>query len=481
MNEWIQEDFGKVNLGDKRLNRRLPKIVRQLFERPDTSPKAACGGWAETHAAYRFFANKKVAQEKIFEPHRAETLQRIEEYGGDTVLCIQDTTELQYSTHRSLKNVGNLGDRGRKGFWAHSQYIVSADGVPLGVWKSKFTIPEPRDPGWKKPKTTAAQRRETPIEEKKTFCWLEGYRISCRIAELSPGRTVISVMDREGDIYEIFAERELLKKKGEPAAEWLVRCQHDRLLEEDENDPPQDQTQARHLRERADASPLLGAITFMVKAQPAQGKKPARTARKVVQEIRACVVELKAPQGKKNLGPICVTVISARETDPPAGEDPIHWILVTSLEAVTLDQAVKIIGLYLVRWEIEVFHKILKSGCTVEKLQFEHPERLLVCISVYMVIAWRIHFLTKLARTCPELPCSVVFDESEWKAAVYILKGPDAVHKEPSLGEFNEMIGQMGGHLNRQADGYPGPQTIWRGMDRMRQWALCWRGFGPEG
>jgi hypothetical protein len=481
MNDWIQEDFGQVDLGDKRLDRRLPVIVRQLFGRPDTSPKAACGGWAEAAAAYRFFANTRVAPEKIFAPHRIATLQRIKEYGGDTILCVQDTTELQYSTHRSLKNVGNLGDRGRKGFWAHSQYIVSADGVPLGVWNSKFTIPKPRAPGWKKPKITAAQRRKMPIEEKKTFCWLEGYRISCHIAELNPGLRVISASDREGDIYDILSEWGLLKKQGKPVAEWLHRCQHDRALEDEENDSPQDREQARHLRERVNGSPVLGAISFDVKAKPAQGKKPARTARKVVQEIRACVVELKPPQGKERFGPISVTVISAREIDPPAGEDPIHWILVTSMEAVTLEQAAEIIGFYLVRWEIEVFHKILKSGCTVEKLQFEYPERLVACICLYMVVAWRIHFLTKLGRTCPELPCSVVFDECEWKSVVHILKGPEAVHQEPSLGEFNQMIGQLGGHLDRKADGPPGPQTIWRGMNRMREWALCWKRFGPPG
>jgi hypothetical protein len=470
MNASVEEDFGGVDLGDKRLNRRLLKIAGQFYAKPDASPKAACGGWAETNAAYRFFDNDRVTPEKIFESHHGGVLQRIKEYGGDTILCIQDTTELQYSTHKSLQGVGNLGDRGRKGFWAHSQYVVSSEAIPLGVWHSKFTIPEVLDPTLEKKKPTSAERRNTPIEEKKTFCWLEGYRLSCQLAELNPERTIISTMDREGDIYEIFAERELLKKQGKPSAHWLVRLQHDRLLDDS----------AGHLLERIESEPVLGSITFEVKARPADSKerKAARSARTVVQEVRACTFELKAPRGKEHLGPIAVTVISAREVYTPEGEDPITWILVTSLNALTHQQAFELIGFYLVRWEIEVFHKILKSGCTVEKLQFEQPQRLAPCICVYMIIAWRIHFMTKLGRHCPQLPCSTVFEEAEWKAVVRILKGPEAVHTEPSLGEFNQMIAQLGGHLNRKGDGPPGPQTMWRGMGRMREWAICWKVFG---
>ena len=434
MNPSIEEDFSGVNLGDKRLDRRLLKIAERLYRKPDASPAAACGGWADTVAAYRFFDNERVTSEKIFESHRPGVLQRIKEYGGDTLLCIQDTTELQYSTHQSLAGVGNLGDRGRKGFWAHSQYVLSSEAIPLGVWHARFTIPAVEDPTAKKKKVTGAQRRKTPMEEKKTFRWLEGYRLSCQLAELNPQRTVVSVMDREGDIYEIFAQRELLKKQGKPSAHWLVRLQHDRRLDEPSG----------HLLERVGRAPVLGSVTFEVKARPADKKerKVARSARTVVQEVRACTVDLKAPQDKEHLGPIRVRVISAREIHTPEGEEPIDWILLTSLEALTLQQASDLIGYYLVRWEIEVFHKILKSGCTVEKLQFERPERLVACICVYMIIAWRIHFLTKLGRQCPQLPCSTVFEEAEWKAVVRILKGPEAIHTEPSLGEFNLMVGR---------------------------------------
>lgn len=470
---WADAEFSRINLGDRRLNERFRQVARRFYDSPQHSPKAACQGWAETLGAYRLFDNEQVSPEKIFQPHRQAILERIKEYGGACILNIQDTTELNYSTHKSLKDVGNLGDAGRKGFWAHSQYIVNDQGVPLGVWNSKFRIPTPEDGAEAQPKEkeNSTQRRKTPIEEKKTFCWLEGYRLSCQLAELNPGVKVISVSDREGDLIEIPAEHQQRIAAGKPAADWLIRCQHtDRRL----------QGQELNLEEHIQSLPVMGVTSFEVSAQPEnkQEKRPARQARTVVQQLRAGTLELKAPRGKESLGPVRVNVVLAQEIHTPEGQIPITWILITSLEVATLDQVVRIIEHYLKRWEIEVFHKILKSGCTVEKLQFESQERLLPCLCLYMIIAWRIHYLTKLGRSCPELPCSVVFDEAEWKPVVRILQGPGAENTEPTLGEFNLMVARLGGHLNRNGDGPPGPQTMWRGLVRVRDWAICWRAFG---
>ncbi len=473
MKHWADAEFSRIDLGDKRLNKRFRQVARRFYDAPQHSPAAAGQGWAETMGVYRLFDNEGVTPQKIFAAHQQAILERIKEYGGPCILNIQDTTELNYSTHKSLQGVGNLGDLGRKGFWAHTQYVVDDQGVPLGVWNSSFRIPPPPEGAEAKPKEkkNSTQRRNTPIEEKKTFCWLEGYRLSCQLAEANPGVKVISVADREGDIIEVPSERQQRLEAGQPAADWLVRCQHtDRILEAEE----------LHLKERVQSSPVLGIVSFEMSAQPEnkKEKRPKRQARTVVQELRACTVELKPPRGKESLGPVRVNVVFAQEIYTPEGQIPICWLLLTSLEATTLDQAIQVIDYYLRRWEIEVFHKILKSGCTVEKLQFETPARLLPCLCLYMIIAWRIHYLTKLGRSGPELPCSVVFDEAEWKPVMRILKGPGAEKTEPTLGEFIILVAQLGGHLNRKSDGPAGPQTIWRGLSRVRDWAICWRAFG---
>lgn len=471
MISWIEEDFGRSDLGDKRLDRRLKLVAKRFYEAPNVSPKSACQGWAETVAAYRFFDNERVTVEKIFQPHQQAILERIKPYQGRKVLMLQDTSELDYHGHASLRDVGNLGDLGRKGFWAHNHYVVGDDGVPLGVWHSGFTTPVPKDPSMpKKPKDNSTRRRLRPIEEKKTFCWLQGFRLSCQLAELNPNVTIVSVSDREGDIYEVFAEYQQRLQAKKPVAHWLIRSQHDRILQ----DSP------LSLRQEVPKAPLLGLVHFEIPARPAnkKDKKPARPARTVVQELRACTVELKPTRGKESLGSIPITVVLAQEINAPEGQEPISWILLTSLKVTTLDEAIEIVDCYLSRWEIEVFHKILKSGCTVEKLQFESSDRLLPCVALYMIIAWRIHYMTKLGRSGPDLPCSVIFDEAEWKPVLRILRGPGAELQEPSLSVFISMIATLGGHLNRKCDGAPGPQTIWRGMNRVREWAICWRQFG---
>lgn len=471
MTSWIDEDFGGTDLGDKRLNRRLKILAERFYQAPNVSPKSACHGWAETLAAYRFFDNERVTEEKIFQPHQEAILERMKPYQGGKVLVVQDTSELNYRTHASLRDAGNLGDLGRKGFWAHTHYVVGADGVPLGVWHSGFTTPVIEDPTQPKtPKDNSTRRRNRPIEEKKTFCWLQGFRLSCRLAELNPKVTIISVADREGDIYEVFAEHQQRVQAQKPAAHWLIRSQHERIVQDSPGS----------LRQEAQKAPLLGLVHFEIPARPTNKKdnKPARPARTVVQELRACTVELKPTRGKESLGSIPITVVLAQEINAPEGQDPVFWILLTSLKVTTLEEAIEIVGFYLSRWEIEVFHKILKSGCTVEKLQFESSDRLLPCVALYMIIAWRIHYMTKLGRSCPDLPCSVVFEEAEWKPVLRILRGPGAEQQEPSLRVFISLVAHLGGHLNRKCDGDPGPQTIWRGMNRVREWAICWRQFG---
>jgi hypothetical protein len=170
----------------------------------------------------------------------------------------------------------------------------------------------------------------------------------------------------------------------------------------------------------------------------------------------------------------------ATEVDPPPGQDPINWTLLTSKPVESLEQAVELIQWYQVRWEIEVFHRVLKSGCKVEDLQFKEDTRIKPLIALYAIVAWRILYLTKLGRECPDLPCDVVFTEEEWKSICVIRLGPQGLAKKPSLQEVILMIAHFGGYIGRRSDGPPGPEVMWRRMQCLRCFALAWRSFGQN-
>jgi hypothetical protein len=188
------------------------------------------------------------------------------------------------------------------------------------------------------------------------------------------------------------------------------------------------------------------------------------------------------PGGKK-LASVSYWVVDAREIDPPEGEEPIHWVLLTSFPVKDFAAAQRILRLYVARWDIEIFHRILKTGCRVEELQLKTQEALRPCLGLYLIVAWRILYLTRLGRECPDLPCSVVFEEAEWKAVVAIvvkrkMKGwKGLTDDEPTLSVMLVLVSAFGGHLGRTGDGPPGPQSMWQGLTRVRDFALAWEVF----
>ena len=471
MSCWVEEELAHIDLGDRRLEKRVSRVLQQMWQSPQSSVAAACGGWNETMAAYRLFDNEAVTVSPIMAAHQGCVAARAKL--ARLVLHIQDTTELDYSDKKALQGTGPLSELQRQGFFAHNEYVVQEDGVPLGVWHTHIYARDPQEHG------EAELRKKLPIEQKESYRWLEAYRRACAIKQLSPGLRVVSLSDREGDIYELFVEYQQRRLLGQPAADWVIRSNQDRRLV-----PSQQADNAALLKIHSAVAqaPVLGTQTVRFRAKK-QFKKikgsrhvSFRTAREATLELRACQVQLKPPfrLGKK-LGPITLWVLMAREICPPAGQDAIEWILLTNFRIETLKKARQVLRLYCLRWQIEVFHKILKSGCCVEKAQLKTAERLLPRVALQMIVAWRIHYVTMVGRACPELPCGVVFETCEWKPVVVVLRGKGAEKSEPTLGQMIQYIGQLGGHLNRKSDHDPGPQTIWRGMHRMHDFAVLWR------
>jgi hypothetical protein len=443
----LSNELKNIDFGDKRLNRRTRRLLEDLGNNPGVSIPVACNGWGETKAAYRLFDNDKVDGQKILEPHYACSMERMREH--PIVLCIQDTTELDYTGKNDIEGLGPLNYESRRGLYLHPTLAVTPSQLCLGVLDAwKFT----REPG------SLGQNRPywyDPIEKKESLRWLEGYRQTCDYQQAIPETRLVYVADREGDIYEIFFEQQIVSQKGKSAADWLIRSRFDRNT-----------TDGKKLWKSTQQSEVIDQVEFDLPA--AKGRK----ARQIIQSLRAVRIKLNPPfrRGKK-LDSVEVTALLASEDNPPEGEEPVEWLLLSNVPVETSEQAVDMLQWYLARWQIEIFFRILKSGCKVEELQLEKVEKIEAALSFYMIIAWRILFLTTLGRVCPELPCDAVFDGEEWKAAYIVSKRKPPPDHPPRLNEMIRTIASFGGFLGRKSDGDPGPKSIWIGLQRVRDFA----------
>lgn len=457
----ITNELDTIDLGDKRLNDRSKRVLDSLFADPVASINSACHGWSETLAAYRFFDNKNVKPEKILRAHQDATRARIAEY--PVVLIAQDTTELDYSDHAPT-GAGPLNSEVQRGFLDHSQIAFTPDGLCLGHVDVKIWARSDEGFG------SSKQRQHDPLETKEKFRWLEGYRNACAMVAQVPNTQIISVADSEGDIYEVFLEAD---KQGEAAADYVIRAGKNRSLPE--LDPEAGPSTYRKLKQEMNDAPL---ITIRQLNLP---RTPKREAREATLEVRAQPVRLKAPYRKHTTLPeLEVNVVLARETDPPSDEEGIEWLLIASLPINTVHEVLLIVDYYTGRWPIEVFFRVYKTGCQVERIALETSDRLLPCLMLYKIVAWRVSYLTILGRHCPELPCDVVFTADEWKSTWKITCDEPIPEEAPDLRTFLLVLAQLGGHNGRKKDGPPGPQSLWVGIRRMTDFAMAWRAFGPD-
>jgi hypothetical protein len=266
-----------------------------------------------------------------------------------------------------------------------------------------------------------------------------------------------------------------------PSAEWITRAYEDRLLiKSEEAEKP------LKLWETCQAAPLLTTIDIEVSDNtPHSGDKTKRNqprqARTTTAEIRALSVTVGGqPRIEGDLPAQTMNAIYVREIDPPPEEKPVEWLLLTSLSIATIEDVLLAIHYYVLRWKIEIYFRILKVGCGVEELQFETLERYQRCLATYMIVAWRVFYAMMLGRQCPELSCECVFSPEEWKALYTIVTKKPAPQEPPRLGDALRMVAGLGGYLGRKGDGPPGPQTMWIGMQRLTDFALAWKAFGPE-
>jgi hypothetical protein len=460
MGDGIAAELDGMDLGDERLNRRSKKVLAALAANPEASINAACDGWGDTLAAYRFFDNAAVAPEKILEPHRLTSVERIR--AQPVALIVQDTTELDFTAHPP-QGARCLNRPERRGLYDHTHLAVTPEQLCLGVVGGEQFDRAPESLG------QADQRSTWPIEEKESFRWLTGYRLACQVAAECPGTQIVSVADREADVYDIFVEAQ---QQASPRAEFIVRARVDRCLTEPA--PELGDAAYRQVRDEVRAAPLWGVRTIEL------SQTPQRAARQATLEIRALTVTLKPPHARSQLPPVTLQVVLAEEVGGPSDGTAVSWLLLTSLSVATLADALLVLDYYVARWTIEIFFRILKTGCRVEEIKLETLSRLKNCLAFYKIIAARVLHLTYLNRTTPELPCTAVFAASQWKSVWRVVQKQPLPKRPPQLSEFMKLLTQLGGYNNRATEAPPGPQPLWVGIRRMLDFARAWLAFGPE-
>lgn len=458
---WVEEEFETIDLGDHRLNRRAIYITESLGLAPGRTIPQTFQAWNEIKACYNFFDNKLVSEQKLLSPHINKTIQRIQEY--PVVLLPSDTSEIDYSTKEAMEGRERLTNKHKKGLWLHASIAVTPERLTLGVVDANFWGREPEKAEDSSIHRTA--RGKAPIEEKESYRWLQSYRKSCELARAAPQTQIINITDREGDIIEIFEEAQKQKLQG-PYANFIIRSQHDRLIE---GEDPEVKKAHKKLRNRLQEAPSIGVIEFVI---PSTEK---RKGRKVVQDLKAVTVTLK-PKHKKVK--IKLNTLMAIEKDPPEGEDPLTWIFLTDLPIDTFENINQIIKYYLCRWEIELFFKVLKSGCKIEERQLQTTERMKRLLTTFLILSWRLMFTMMLGRVCSEMSAGDVFDEAEWKSVYKIVKGRSLPRKPPLLGDFIIMVAVLGGYVPSKNGEPPGIKTMWKGMARMVDFSIAWEAFG---
>ena len=449
---WAGNEFGGAELGDKRLTARLIKSATLLAEYPgckiNASPR---GDAAAVDGFYRLIEhpeNSPVTVAAIVAPHRERTLQRMRTQ--DTVLCIQDGSDLNFATRPGCEGLEVIGrnQTGTRtlGLHLHATLAVNGLGLPLGVLRCGFDNA-----------VEAGSRDPHRNRRKKTQRWIDGFADTVELTrDLTRKTRVINVCDREGDCFALFDEQ---RRAGR--VELLVRARHDRCL---------NPRKGRKLFETMRAGDPAGHVKVEVRALTVRHKssrkkaRPARTARMAHCEIR--FRRLTLPATVDGAQPVTVSGVHIVEIDPPEGEPPVQWYLLTTLAVEKAETAARVVGYYLQRWRVEEFFRVLKSGCKVELLAFRTADRLQRAITIHAVIAWRIMLMTRLGRQVPNCDAKLMFSDHELlflrnHAKQHRLAPPD------DRGTAIALVASLGGYRARTHDPEPGDQIMWHGYDRL--------------
>ncbi len=457
---WVHEEFKCLKLNDKKNVKRLEFIMESIAKSPESSINKASGDWKNSKAAYRLFQNEKVEVSKILEAHQNETKRRSEDFS--TILLVQDTSYISYNNHNSVVGLGKIGENknsegvvvGAMGLCMHTTLAVSQEGIPIGIANQSIYARNQNKNSTNK--SDRIQNRDIKIEDKESNRWLEHMEVTSKLF-ISNEKRVITICDRESDIFDFFKKAEALNHN------FIVRAAQNRILKRSKNKEDE-------IEKLWDFVSQISAIGEVVVNIPARNTIPARDAKL---EIRYIKVSINVPErhptyDPKSEPPVQLTAISIKESTSTCGTNkPLEWMLLTNLSIENLKSCTEALKFYCLRWRIEVFHKILKSGLKVEDCRLSTSDRLIKYLTIASIVAWRIFYMTHFSRSNPDDPCTKIVTDKEWK--ILYLKFNTAKtlpKKHPTILQVVKWIAQLGGFLARKGDGDPGPITLWRGIRR---------------
>lgn len=456
--EWAHQEFALAPLPDPRLVRRLITVASDFAQHPTAPLPQACGSWSKSKAAYRFFDNDAVEPEAILAAPVQATAGRARLH--PVVLCVQDTTTLNYSTHPQTRGLGPISNNPDKtiGLLVHSTLALTVGGEPLGLLQVQSWARSRRRFG-----RACRQRNRTPLPQKESQKWMDSLTGCQNLAVQCPDTLLVNVADREGDLYDLF--QQALAPSAGPRVHVLVRARHDRQVAH----------RQKYLWDFLAVQRVGARLKIKV---PRKEGAPQRLA---TLAIRFAPVTLCPPGLKEEQPSLTLWAVEAREVRPPKGGKSICWRLLTTLPVATVEAAVEKVRWYAQRGQIELLHKVLKSGCQVEQRQLETARRLQRVLMVDLIVAWRVLALCKAARQTPAGLASDWLRAEEWQAlACYVHERAQRPRRSPTVRQAVRWIAQLGGFLGRRSDGEPGPIVIWRGLQQLRAITAAWKRFGHE-
>jgi len=385
---WVQEELDGLALGHAKLHRRFARMLQDRWAHPDWSFYTSFGGAAGGKAAYAFIENPRadLQFQNLLAPHCQNTRRRMA--AEKVIVLAQDTTALSYNTLKQTKDLGPIGDDRHpgRGLFLHSLQAFRLDGIPLGcAWAKVWARP---------PISDTAHRNEQSIDQKESVRWLEAFQSAASIATQMPQTAIWVSGDRESDIMDLYDRATVAP----PNLHFLVRAQHDRVLDSGEK-------LWDHLANLA----LGGTMTVQI---PRHTDRPARTA---TLELRWAKIQVKPPHvGSKNSWGLSeLWALMAREINPPKGIQPIEWVLLSDGKIDSIKTARRLIRWYGLRWGIECWHQVLKDVCKVETRQMKSAEALCRALALDIIVAWRVLLLCRLGKAHPNLPASVLYSPDE--------------------------------------------------------------------